>query len=204
MATDAVCKIVRDRLFKLGIETVRLPLGAGETDKHVPILISKDIATKDRVIVFFGERHAQPGILSWRVIGEEGIKVGSLEDFVTAALFAPAPTGQAAAPGIIIANPCQLLWYRGGSRAVSDSEWLNLPRASAVHEAFRIDEVKNKISGHRDYREHVRYMFDQVLPQLTKKEAKLDIIGIEYPVSAAVQYLATHCMAVSSLSMRSQ
>ncbi|KAL2426083.1 hypothetical protein ABEF95_010706 [Exophiala dermatitidis] len=189
---DAVRKIVQDRLFELGIETVRLPLGAGETDQHLPILVSKDISTKDRVIVFFGERGFEPGILSWRVIGDEGIKVGSVEELVKAALFSPMPTSQNTVPGVVIANPCQLLWYRGGSRAVSPAEWLCLPRPSAVHEPFRVDEVKNKIPGNKDYREHVSYMFEQVLPRLLKREAKLDIVGIEYPGSAAVEYLAKH------------
>ncbi|EXJ92498.1 hypothetical protein A1O3_01050 [Capronia epimyces CBS 606.96] len=189
---NAVRNIVQDRLFKLGLETIRLPLGANEVDAHVPILVSKDIANKDRVIVFFGERHAEPGILSWRVIGEEGIKFGSLLEFVTAVMFAPTPTAQDTAPGIIIANPCQLLWYRGESRAVSVQEWLNLPRLSAVHEAFRVDEIKNKISGNRDYKEHISHLFDQVLPRLTKKEAKLDVIGLEYPGSAVVEYLSLH------------
>jgi hypothetical protein len=191
--TDAVYKIIRDRLFKLGLEPVRLPLGAGPNDNHVPILVSKDISTKDRVIVFFGERDSEPGILSWRVIGEEGIKYGSLVEFVTAALYSPTPTPTSQAPGIIIANPCQLLWYRGGARAVSPSEWLNLPRASAVHEAFRVDDVKNRIPRNRDYKEHVSYLFDEVLPRLIKTDAKIDIMGIEYPGSTAVEYLASHC-----------
>ena len=190
--TDAVRKIVLDRLLKLGFETIRLPLGATENENHVPILASKDLTTKDRVIVFFGERHAEPGILSWRVIGEEGIKLGSLVDFATA-VFAPTSSVRDSAPGVIITNPCQLLWYRGGSRAVSLNEWLCLPRQSAVHESFKVDKVKNLIPGNRDYREHVNYIFDHVLPKLVKKEAKIDVIGIEYTASAVVEYLATHC-----------
>ncbi|KIX06176.1 uncharacterized protein Z518_04150 [Rhinocladiella mackenziei CBS 650.93] len=188
----AVRKIIRHRLFELALETVRIPLGASEGENHVPILVSKDIGTKDRVIVFFGERAYEPGLLSWRVIGEEGIKVGSLLDFVGAALFGPTPTSQHAGPGIVIANPCQLLWYRGGARAVSSNEWLNLPRESAVHEAFRVDEVKNKIPGNRNYEEHVHYIFDHVLPILVKQEARLDIIGLEFPGSAVVEYLSAH------------
>jgi hypothetical protein len=158
LSLGAIRKIVLDRLHDLDLETVNCPLGTEENDNHVPILVSKQISSKDRVIVYFGERNADLGILSWRVIGEEGVNHGSLVDFVKAALTGPAPTAKDTAPGIIIANPCQLLWYRGGSRAVSQLEWLEgLPKPSAVHEAMRIDPVKNTIPGNKDYREHVHY-----------------------------------------------
>lgn len=141
----------------------------------------------------FGERHQEPGIWSWRVIGDEGIKVGSLLDFVNAAMFSPTPTPDRSAPGIIVANPCQLLWYRGGARAVSETEWLNLPRASAVHDPIRIDETKNRIPENGTYEEHVQYIFDRVLPELVDGETKLDIITVEYLGSAVIEYLASHC-----------
>ena len=177
----------------LGFETVRLPLGASADEKHIPILVSKDIASKDRVIVLFGERHQEPGIFSWRVIGEEGINVGSAVDFASAAMFGPSPTPAHSAPGIIVANPCQLLWYRGGGRAVSTDEWMNLRRASAVSEPFKIDDVKNQVPGNGNYEEHVQCVFEEVLPRLVRKEAKIDVVGIEYSGSTAVEYLASHC-----------
>lgn len=189
----AVLKIIRDRLHGLGLETVRVPLGAKENEKHVPILVSKDIKTRDRVMVFLGERQIEPGVFSWRAIGELGIKRGSVVDFVNAVLNSPTPTPQSSSPGIIIANPCQLLWFREGARAVSQTEWMDLPRETGVSEARRVDEVKNYVKHNRNYTEHIHYLFDQVLPVLVRKEAKLDIIGVEYSVSAAFQYLANHC-----------
>lgn len=188
-------RIVTQRLHALGLETVRLPLGATPTDKHVPIFMSKDIANKDRVIVFFGERSFEPGILAWRVIGETGIKHGSLVEFVTAVNSAPTQLGGGSdqVPGIVIANPCQLLWYRGGGRAVSTLEWEALPRQSAVHDAMRVDKIKNLVQGQEDYRKHVQYLFDHVLATQLKTNVKLDIIGCEYTGSAAVEHLAEHC-----------
>ncbi|KAI1617269.1 Arb2 domain-containing protein [Exophiala viscosa] len=187
----AIRKIVQDRLSGLDIETVRLPLGVSEDQNHLPILVSKDISSRDRVILFFGGRHLEPAILSWRVIGEEGIKVGSLLEFVNAALSGPPPTPEHSMPGIVVANPCQLLWYRGGARAVSENEWLNLPRVSAVHEPFRIDPVKNRIPENGTYEEHVKYVFEHVLPKLVKENAKIDIIALEYLGSAVIDYLAS-------------
>lgn len=188
----AIRKVVEDRLLTLGFETLRLPLGVGGSENHVPILVTKDIGTKERVLVFFGERYAEPGILSWRVIGEEGIKVGSLLEFMHAVLFGPTPKSGHQSPGLIIANPAQLLWWRGGGRAVSLGEWLNLPRQSAVHEAARVDEVKNRIEGNRDFEEHVEYVLGKVVSKLVKKTAKIDVVGIEYTGSKAVEYLSAH------------
>ncbi|KAK5457089.1 hypothetical protein LTS15_004870 [Exophiala xenobiotica] len=194
----AISKIVRDRLAALSLETVRLPLGAGPDEKHIPILVTKDIASKVRVIVLFGERHQEPGVFSWRVVGGEGINIGSAVELASAAMFGPTPTPAHSAPGIIVANPCQLLWYRGGGRAVSSNEWLNLPRDSAVNEPFKIDDAKNRVLGNGDYEEHVRYVFEEVLPQLVRKEAKIDFMGIEYPGSTVIEYLANHWDAWST------
>jgi hypothetical protein len=155
--------------------------------------VSPNISAKKRVIVFFGERHQDLGIFSYRVIGEEGIRVGSCLDLVSAVQQGPMATTDDQAPGIIITNPGQLHWYRGGSRAVTATEWLNLPRQSAVHEPFRLEEVKNRIAGNRDYREHVSYVFEHVVPEILNKNAKLDLIGLEYTGTAAVEYLASDC-----------
>ena len=97
------------------------------------------------------------------------------------------------APGIIIANPCQLLWYRGGGRAVSNYEWTCLPRPTAVHDAPRVDAVKNRIPGNGDYVEHVQYIWEKVIPSLVKPAAKVDFIGVEYTGMAVLEYLAGHC-----------
>lgn len=194
----AVRKIILDRLEGLGVQTVRLPLGAKENDKHVPILVSNGIRSKNRVIVFLGERQMEPGVLSWRTVGDQGIKHGSLVDFVDALKNGPSPTVESSDPGIIVANPCQLLWYRGGERAVSWNEWMDLPRETGVSDAMRVDEIKNYIDHNRDYTEHINYLFDQVLPELVSKDAKIDIIGLEYSVTAAFEYLAKHCECRSS------
>ena len=121
--------IVFERLQDLGLESVRLALGASETQNHTRILVSSDLAKKKRLIVLLPERSKELGIFSFRTIGGEGINKGSAVDFTSAVLKFDT--------GIIIANPGQLLWYRGGGRAVSRTEWSNLPRESAVHEPFR-------------------------------------------------------------------
>lgn len=197
--------IVLDRLHDLGLTELRLPLGATKDDKNIPILVSRDLAKKKHVIVFFPDRHNDPGILAYRVAGQEGISKGSLVDMVKAIVSHPSSVSDGAnevddqrweAPGIIIANPSQNTWYRGGSRAVSDREWHCLPRPSAVHEAMRVDPINNKIEGQRDFREHVQYIFEHIMCPDDKEngvcspEAKFAIIGQEYVGSEVMHYLA--------------
>lgn len=177
----------------LGFETLRLPLGAAESDNHVPIWVSPNISSKKRVIVIFGERNQDLGIFSYRVIGDDGLNVGSCLNFVRAVQQGPAATSDDSVPGIIIANPGQLFWYRGGGRAVTATEWQNLPRASAVDEPCRVDEVQNRVPGNANFSEHVNYIFEYVLPARLNKETKLDLIGLEWPGAAMIGYLATNC-----------
>ena len=175
------------------METVRLPIGATAEQNHVPILVSKDLASKKRVVVFFGERLQDLGIFSYRATGEKGIKVGSVVEFCSAVLSMPPTRAEDGSIGIILANPGQLLWYRGGERAVTFREWQNLPRKSAVHESMRIDPVKNTVPGNQTYGDHVQYVFEHVMRGLAHPEAVFNIIGLEYTGGAVLKYLASNC-----------
>lgn len=160
--------------------------------------MSPNLAEKKHVIVLFTERHIDLGILSYRILGDESINTGSVVDLVKAILEGPSPP--AGRPGLIIANPSQLIWYRRGKRAVTDREWQNLPRESAVQLAMNIDEVKNRIDGNRNFEEHVQYIFEHILTTADEDEqtspnpicnpdAKFSIIGLEFPGSTALQYI---------------
>ncbi|KAK5938702.1 hypothetical protein PMZ80_008894 [Knufia obscura] len=208
--------IVLKRLLDLGLEEVRLPLGTAQSEKHVSILVSPGLASKKHVIIFFPERHTDLGVLSYRVIGDEGINIGSIVNFVKSILKGPPSPAevttngnttdtddvqaQVERPGIVIANPSQLIWYRGGGRAVTDREWLCMPRESAVHEPMRIDEVKNRVEGNKNFEEHVQYIFEHILSSeddkqpLCHPQAKISVIGQEYPGSEALQYITKNWM----------
>ena len=177
----------------LGLELLRLPIGVGGKENHVPILISKDIAHKSRVIVLFGERSQDLGIFSSRTIGDRSINVGSAVNFCSAVFEGKVCTSGNDSPGLVIANPGQLHWYRGGGRAISWSEWLNLPRISAVHEPFNLDSTKNTIPKNCNYTEHVQYVFENVLQGMLNPQSSLDVIGMEYTGRAVLLYLAEHC-----------
>jgi hypothetical protein len=175
---------------------IRLPLGASPTDQHTPILVSKNLRRKSRITVLFGERNHDLGIFAYRVIGGESINQGSAVDFVTAINQAPGPNDTR---GIIIANPGQLLWYRGEGRAITYSEWMSLPRKSAVHDAPEMDPNKCSIPGNRDYEEHVRYIFEHVMRQLVSENATFELIGLEATGYAMISYLAENCEFITRL-----
>jgi hypothetical protein len=191
-STACIRKFVLKRLQELGLEILRLPVGATEQDKHIPILVSADLADKHRIIVLFPERDQDLGIFSYRTIGNENISRGSAIDFVSLIMNGVASSSGQEIPGIVIANPGQLLWYRGGGRAVSRTQWANLPRESAVAGPFRVDEVKNKVSGNEDFKAHVKYVFENVINEILHKDARIDVIGLEWPGQASVMYLAAN------------
>jgi hypothetical protein len=187
---SCIQSIVLDRLNDLHLEKVRLPLGASSTHEHVPILVSKDLRQKKRVIIVFGERNQDLGIFSYRVIGNDAINQGSAVDFVTAVNQIPEIEDTR---GIIITNPGQLLWYRGEGRAITFNEWMSLPRTSAVHDALEMDASKCTVPGNRDYREHVQYIFEHVMRELVSENVKFELIGLESTGHAMVNYLAGNC-----------
>jgi hypothetical protein len=155
--------------------------------------VSKDLKLKKRVLVVFSERGQDLGIFSYRAAGDDGINIGSAVEMVDAVLRDRNALTPGDVPGVILTNPGQLIWYRGGSCAVGDREWLNLQRASAVHEPFRIDPVKNRVPENNNFSEHVQYIFENVLKTDVHADAKLDIIGLEYTGMAAMHYLSGHC-----------
>lgn len=72
-----------------------------------------------------------------------------------------------------------------------------LPRETAVHQPFRVDEVKNRVAGNRTFQEHIQYVFEHILssstsnsaPQICKAEAKFSVIGLEFVGSAVLQHI---------------
>ena len=189
-----------DRLHELGLKSVRLPIEASEQDNHVPILVSHDLSIKSRIILILPERNQDLAISSYRIVGNDGINKGSLVDIVSAILKGEASASGEEIPGIVIANPGQLLWYRGGARAVSRAEWSSLPRESAVHEAMRIDPIRNMIPQNRDHEEHVQYIFEHVLEKMTVCDATIDVIGNEWTSQAMIKYLARNCESTVTAS----
>ncbi|KAK2767383.1 hypothetical protein FQN54_003539 [Arachnomyces sp. PD_36] len=180
--------IVLSRLHSLGLETLRLPIGASPKSQHVPILVSPGLETKSRIIVVFGEPAQDLGIWAYRTIGHEGINMGSAVDFASAVLKGRNGI-DAESTGLIITNPGQLVWYCGGGYPMSLPTWNALPRESAVDAPLRMT-YRNSIPGNENWREHINYVFEEVLGKMTSKDSRIDIIGLAEGGLGAIQYLA--------------
>lgn len=54
---------------------------------------------------------------------------------------------------------------------------------------MEIDEVKNRVSRNRDAKEHVAYIFDEVIPRMARNDVKIDVIGMGDGAPEVVGYL---------------
>ncbi|CAO1600063.1 MAG: hypothetical protein LQ349_000158 [Xanthoria aureola] len=175
---------IQARVLESSMNLTNLPLGTPATKPHIPIYTSTNIATCDRLIVYIGESWQDLGVFAWRTIGQESIAAGSILDFIQT-IQSTSPDN----PGILIANTGQLLWYRGGGRAVTQTTWMALPRQWAVSPPMEIDEEKNRVPGHRDPQEHVASIFNDVIPKMCKKDVAIDVIGMGDGGPIVAEYL---------------
>ncbi|KAK5164356.1 uncharacterized protein LTR77_010052 [Saxophila tyrrhenica] len=81
-------------------------------------------------------------------------------------------------PGIIILNPGQLHYSHKEGKCMSWPAWSARKRASAIAKGFVIDEEYNRVPGHSHPEEHIATMFEKVIPQLIRKDAKLYVLGV--------------------------
>ncbi|KAI0379085.1 Arb2 domain-containing protein [Hypomontagnella monticulosa] len=182
--------IIWERLENLGMKKVPLPLGTTDLTKlHVPIFISKDIAAKSRVVVIFGESAQALGVLAQRVVGGAGgVSKGSMVSIVSKLQKQRSSPSDSSPPGIILANMGELLWWPAGNRALSVHAFNGTPRKSAVHFGHEVTD-KNKIPHNADMKEHVHYIFDEVIPHFVKDSAKIDVVGVGDSAETVEQYL---------------
>lgn len=170
---EVIRNLVAKRLQDLGLEKIRLPLGATATQPIVPIFVSSDLKSKKRIVILFYEGCQDLGIFAHRIIGgRDGINAGSAVDMVKYIQSLPE------APGIVLANMGQMRWWRRGKRSVTLTSWAALPHKSAVENVYRFDPGKNTVPGNRSTKEHVNYVFNHVIEELADPEAELDVIGV--------------------------
>jgi hypothetical protein len=172
--------------------TLRLPIGAQAHEKYVPILVSANLSTAKRIIVVLGSSDQELGIWTYRSISEKGINIGSMVDFATAVLQKTDGNEDTA---LVTANTGQLIYHCGSGTAMSRPTWSALPVESAAHPPLR-QTYRNVVPGNANWREHVRYIFENVLApgnKLVNPNAKIDIIGVEEGGLAAAEYLVESC-----------
>ena len=193
-AIVVVRKIILNRLLSLGLQVFKLPIEGTNNGRHIPILMSRDIENCDRVIIIFNEGTQDLGVWAWRVIGgQEGINAGSAVDTVKYIQTLQSSPTNDAPPGIIIANPGQLYWWRHGKKAVSIRSWDAIPRRYGTDPSPRIDDVRNRVPGNENIDAHVEYIFEHVLPHYVNNEAKLSILALEMSTLPVATYLEDNC-----------
>lgn len=97
-------------------------------------------------------------------------------------------------PGLIIANPGQLIWHCVGERAMTMPTWNAVPKKHAVDPPLKMT-FRNKIPGNETWQDHITYVFEEVLAKMLAKDARIDIIGLAEGGMAAMRYLSEHCKA---------
>ncbi|KAI1843701.1 hypothetical protein JX266_010147 [Neoarthrinium moseri] len=193
---EAVEKVVHQRLEALGLKKTLLPLGTTDTSQpHLPVFVSSDIKDKSRVVVVIGETYQDLGILAHRVLGGPGgVDNGSMVSVVKTLQAQPSsPTDSddhdASPPGIVLANTGQTVWSPALRRTLTLVGSGGAPMPSAVHAGPRWDGERERVPGNGDAREHIAYVFDQVVPALVGAGAGLDVIAVGDGADALEQYL---------------
>jgi len=176
---EAIRTEVYDRLTDLGLEKIRIPLGAAANEPNLPIFASANLETKKHIVMLFYEHTQDLGIFAHRIIGGRGgINQGSAVNLVKYIKSQAFTTENVDSPGIILANMGQLRWWRKGQKAVTQTSWFALPQKSAVEPPYCFSEEKNTIPGNRTTAEHVNTIFNQVVENLAHPDAKLSLIGV--------------------------
>lgn len=176
----AVEDIVHQRLEDEGLEKCLLPLGTSPQNPHVPIFASRDIASRSRVIVIFGETTQPLGILALRIAnGRGGISKGSMVSVVQALRLQPMTALDRSTPGIVIANMGQRYWWpKDGGRCLTVQASQAVRRPSLVHLGWKHAPSVHQVPGNENPARHIEHIFDEVLTKIVGKSAKIDIIAI--------------------------
>lgn len=145
----------------------------------MPVFVSDSIEKKSRVVIIFGETHQDLGVLAHRVLGGKGgIDKGSLVSVVKALLRQQCSPVDPSAPGIILANMGELIWWPEGERTLNRFAFDATPMRSAAHLGNYIDARVNHVPGHESPAAHVKRIFEDVVPELVNETAGIDVIGL--------------------------
>jgi hypothetical protein len=178
-----------DRLIGLSVKPVQLPVAEDVTKPSVPVLVSDNISTASRVVVFIGELSADLGVFSYREVCEEGISFGSVINLAKAVL---GEIPQDSPNALIVANPGQRIWHNDTGSTMNFENFRSRARRSAVG-CERPESIRNAVEGNASLDEHTQYIFEKHLRPFLPLGAKVDVIGLSEGGYAALMYLKKNC-----------
>ncbi|KAI5806924.1 hypothetical protein EDC01DRAFT_6254 [Geopyxis carbonaria] len=184
-ALDECCRrIVLKRLAKLDLHPLTLPAGAAPTERHVPILASSKLASAFKILLLLPDpQRSSLGIWSIRKLVDDGVRVGSMQQVVEAALA----TGYDA---IVALNPATLCWDVHSARALTPVSYA--ARDRTLHETNKLKDLAlYTIPGHETPEAHIASVFDH-LAATVRTDARIDFIAAEYSGFLLLQFLGAH------------
>ena len=169
---------------------MRLPLGSGPSDRHVPIFVSPDVSAKSRVVVVLGEPTQKLGLLAGRVAnGPGGIDQGRMVSVVREIRRQKSTASDPSPPGVVLANTGELYWWPRGQRALTVSDSAAVPLPSLVHAGVKYVDGVNDVPGNRNPEEHVAYVFDEVLRTMMSKDCRVSVVAIGQSCELVARFL---------------
>ena len=189
MLKDCIRDIVTQRLQESGLQIMRVPIGSSAKEPHVPILVSKDIDHAPRIVAVFGDPTQDLGIWAYRSIDSDGIDTGSAVKFTKTVLGEGEKKTDTA---LVLSNTGQLLWHCQSASAVTQQSWVAAPWPLG-HRAPATMTRRNKVPGNADWREHVEYVFENVLWPALGPQTRVDVVGVSEGGRGAIQYLKKNC-----------
>ncbi|KGO78216.1 hypothetical protein PITC_035840 [Penicillium italicum] len=176
----AVRTCVIDRLLGLGMHFMKIPKGSKQ---QVPIMVSGNVTTAPRVVVFCGEIIEDLGVFSYRDACDDGISFGSILGFAKGLL---GENAQDSPNALILANAGHTVWHNAGWLAMTTESIQGQHRTAAVQRKRPLS-ARNMVGS---IGEHVQNIFEQVLMRSNfRVGARIDIIGLSEGGHAVMKYL---------------
>lgn len=144
------------------------------------------------MLVLFGERDQDLGVLAHRVLGGKGDKGGGgVNEGSVLSIVQALGAEDDEVVGVVLANTGESWWWPEGQRALSFRQSDGVRMKSAVHKGRYFEPRVSGIPGHADVGEHVRMVFESVLDNesFVGKDARLEVIGLSEGAIEVGKYL---------------